>query len=169
MFEFLLLSKIPPSQLGYYFICKRKLWLVANGIEQEQHSSIVQLAKLAEATVNLRKTKNLKLFNAVIDWVELRNNTIHEYKASDKYSEASRFQCNYYLLLFNRMGCPVDTAVIHYKATNKTETLLLANVVESEIFKIIEAAEQLVLQETPPGIPKGAPCKHCAFFDFCYS
>ncbi|MGI0081574.1 MAG: Dna2/Cas4 domain-containing protein, partial [Nitrososphaerales archaeon] len=48
-------AKFTGSQINYYFICKRKLWLFSHNIELEQESDLVKLGALLHQNRYRRK------------------------------------------------------------------------------------------------------------------
>ena len=60
------------SQINYYFICKRKLWLFSHNIELEPESDLVRLGKLLHENRYQRKMKEVQVDRIKVDFMETR-------------------------------------------------------------------------------------------------
>ena len=58
------------SQVNYYFICKRKLWLFSHNIELEPESDLVKLGKLLHENRYKRKMKEVQVDRIKVDFME---------------------------------------------------------------------------------------------------
>ncbi len=84
------------TEVSYYFICKKKLWWFAHGVEMEHSSDRVEMGKLVHQESYGRRKKELNLDDRiVIDWRE--DGVIHEVKLTDKMEAAHEMQLLYYL------------------------------------------------------------------------
>ena len=100
---------------NYYQVCKRKLWLFANGINMEHTSDTVYDGKLLHETSYPQRAEryeemlisveyeDVTLFGK-IDYFDARNKVIHEIKRSDKVEEAHIRQVKFYLWLLEFNG-----------------------------------------------------------------
>jgi hypothetical protein len=57
------------TQVNYYFICKRKLWLFSHGLEMEETSDLVLLGRLLHERGYQRKRKEVQVGRIKIDFV----------------------------------------------------------------------------------------------------
>src|SRR5215210_1291667 len=86
------------TQVNYYAVCKRKLWLFSHDVEMERESENVQLGKLVGEESYRREQKEIALDERVLlDWIELKDNadgtkTVHEVKKSKAVEAAHRLQ-----------------------------------------------------------------------------
>jgi CRISPR-associated exonuclease Cas4 len=62
--------KFTGSQVNYYFICKRKLWLFSHNIELEPESDLVKLGKLLHENRYKRKLKEVQIDRIKVDFME---------------------------------------------------------------------------------------------------
>ena len=60
------------SQINYYFICKRKLWLFSHNIELEPESDLVKLGKLLHENRYQRKMKEVQVDRIKVDFMETK-------------------------------------------------------------------------------------------------
>ena len=63
------------TQVNYYFVCKRKLWLFSHGITFESGSDLVKIGRLIDKDSFKRKKKNIRIGNIAIDHIEDRKST----------------------------------------------------------------------------------------------
>ena len=92
--------KFTGSQINYYFICKRKLWLFSHNIELEPESDLVKLGKLLHENSYKRKLKEVQVDRIKIDFIE-RNRILskedregEEDAMSERSAEQSRVKEN---------------------------------------------------------------------------
>ena len=84
------------TQVNYYFVCKKKLWLFSHNLEMEQTSDLVHIGKLIHEKSYERKFREIMIENIKIDFLE-RGCEIHEIKKSKKIERAHVYQLLYYL------------------------------------------------------------------------
>ena len=75
------------THFNYYQVCKRKLWLFANGIRMEHTSDLVYDGKLIhENSYPQRSSKyeEIEIDGIKVDYYDALHKTIHEIKKSDK-------------------------------------------------------------------------------------
>ena len=130
---------ITGTHFAYYQLCRRKLWLFANGINMEQESDLVYEGKL-----------------------------IHEEsypERSSKYEEVAidGIKVDYYDAKNHVIG------ILEYPEMRKTKEVILTDVDREEISSMISEIESIIQKdECPPRVKKGL-CRNCSYFDFCYS
>jgi CRISPR-associated exonuclease Cas4 len=160
------------THINYYFVCHRKLWLFANGINMEHTSDLVAEGKLIhENSYPFRSDKytEIELDGIKIDYYDARNHVVHEVKKSKSHEEAHEWQVKYYLYVLKQNGVDDATAILEYPKLRKTMEVYLMEEDETKIAKMKNEIEMLVASEScPPPINK-SKCKNCSYFDFCYS
>ena len=115
---------------NYYQVCKRKLWLFANGINMEHTSDTVYDGKLLHETSYPQRAERYEemLISAEyegitligqIDYFDARNKVIHEIKRSDKVEEAHVRQVKFYLWLLELNGVDGATGILEYPKLRK--------------------------------------------------
>ena len=93
------------TQINYYFICHRKLWLFVHGINMEHTSDTVLQGILIDESSYQRKDKGIDIDgNIVIDWIDHLTGVVHEVKKSDSMEDAHRWQLLYYLWYLKQKG-----------------------------------------------------------------
>ena len=84
---------ITGTHFNYYQICKRKLWLFANGISMEHTSDLVHEGKLIhEESYPQRSAKyeEVEMDGIKVDYYDTLHKVIHEIKKSDKVEVAAK-------------------------------------------------------------------------------
>jgi CRISPR-associated exonuclease Cas4 len=98
------------TQVNYFAVCKRKLWLFSRGVEMERENENVQLGKLVGEQSYSRAQKEVAIDDRVVfDWVESKVGadgvlTLHEVKKSRAIESAHRLQMLYYIFYLRCKG-----------------------------------------------------------------
>lgn len=163
--------KVIATHINYLFICHRKLWLFANGIQMEHTSELVFEGKyLGEHTYPQRtdKFRELELDGVKIDFYDHKNKIVHETKKSDAHQDAHIAQVKYYLYVLHKNGINNATGILEYPKSRKTvtikienEDILMAKNWELEVLKITSS------ENVPEKLLK-SKCKNCSYYDFCW-
>ena len=163
---------ITGTHFNYYQVCRRKLWLFANGIGMEHTSDLVYEGKLIhEESYPQRSEKyqEIEMDGIKVDYYDAKNKVIHEIKKSDKVEKAHEWQLKYYIYIFEKNGIEGVTGILEYPTLRQTEQVVLTSkdkedieVMKSEILEIIES------ELCPPLVKKGI-CRNCSYYEFCYS
>jgi len=159
--------KYTGTQINYYFVCKRKLWLFTKDIRFENENEYVQLGKLIDENTYKRNKKQIEIGKIKIDFIDNKG-VIHEIKKSNKIEKAHIYQVKYYILTLKNMGVKNVTGEIDYPKLKKRETILLEAEDEKEFEKIFAGIEEILDQPKPPVIVKKTICKKCAYYEFCF-
>ena len=165
---------------NYYQVCKRKLWLFANGINMEHTSDTVYDGKLLHETSYPQRAEryeemlisveyeDVTLFGK-IDYFDARNKVIHEIKRSDKVEEAHVRQVKFYLWLLDLNGVDGATGILEYPKLRKTDEVLFSNEDRQGLQKSVSEIQSLIESESCPSTLNTKICKSCSYYDFCYS
>lgn len=165
---------------NYYQVCKRKLWLFANGINMEHTSDTVYDGKLLHETSYPQRAERYEemLISAEyegitligqIDYFDARNKVIHEIKRSDKVEEAHVRQVKFYLWLLELNGVDGATGILEYPKLRKTDEVLFSDEDRQGLQKSISEIRSLIESESCPSTLNAKICKNCSYYDFCYS
>ena len=173
-------DKLTGTQLNYFLVCHRKLWLFSHGIEMERENEAVQLGKQIGARAYGREKKEVDLQGtAVLDWVEHRPGddgvlTVHEVKKSRAMNQAHRLQMLSYLDHLREKGVAAR-GVIDYPEIKARETVELDDAGRTLLQRARQDAARIVQSEqAPPRLDAIDPgkiklCLKCAYCDFCYA
>lgn len=155
-------------QIQYYFVCHRQLWFFSNEISCEHTSELVELGRLLHQFTYQRERKEVQLDAIKLDWLDIRNNIVHEVKKSDKAEESHTWQLKYYLyyLRFHKFGN--YTGELNYpKLKKKVEVKLEDSDIDKLKAVIIDIRKIVSNPKPPPPINKSI-CKNCSYFELCY-
>ena len=162
---------ITGTEISYYHVCKRKLWLFSHAIHMEHESDRVSEGKLLHETSYSRKKKEVSVLGCVIDHFDNKNNVIHEVKLTPAVSDAHIRQLQYYIYRFKHEANLLCTGMIDYPKLKRRQTVALTETDEANIEKDIEDITIIKTQASPPSAPKvmNNICKPCAYAAYCFS
>jgi CRISPR-associated exonuclease Cas4 len=159
------------THFNYYYVCPRKLWLFANGINMEHTSDLVAEGKLIhEVSYPQRpeRYEELEIDGIKLDFYDARNRVIHEIKKSDKVEEAHRWQLKYYIHVLECNGVEGVTGILEYPTLRQTEKVELTDNDRVKIAEIEQEIAHLLEQDQCPPLEKKGICRRCSYYDFCY-
>ncbi len=163
--------QITGTHINYYFICHRKLWLFANGVQMEHTSDSVFQGKLIHENSYQKRSyrfKEIAIDGIKIDYFDAKQNIVHEIKKSNRKEDAHVWQLKYYLFVLENNGVNA-IGILEYPKLRKTEEILLSQPDRENIVKIIDEIEQIICAGTCPGRLPKSKCRNCSYYDFCYS
>src|SRR3954463_15343509 len=114
------------THINYYFVCHRKLWLFANGINMEHTSDTVSEGKLIHETSypqRAEKYTEIEIGGSKIDFYDAKNKVIHEVKKSDSIEDAHEWQVKYYIYLLAQNGVEGVKGVLEYPKLRQTKDI----------------------------------------------
>jgi len=158
---------ITGTQINYYFVCHRKLWLFSRNISMEHMSEIVEMGKIVHETSYERNRKEIELDGIKIDFFEKNKGIIHEVKKSKAIEDAHIWQLKYYLYYFRKLGINVS-GKINYPLIRRTENVYLNDEDIDHIANICDKINEIASRETPPEVINEKICKKCSYFELCY-
>ena len=165
---------------NYYQVCKRKLWLFANGINMEHTSDTVYDGKLLHETSYPQRAERYEemLISAEyegitligqIDYFDARIKVIHEIKPSDKVEEAHVRQVKFYLWLLELNGVDGATGILEYPKLRKMDEVLFSDEDRKLLQESVSEIRSLIENESCPSTINAKICKNCSYYDFCYA
>src|SRR5438067_6865481 len=150
------------TEVGYYFVCKKKLWWFAHGMEMERGSDRVKLGKLVHEESYARKKKELKVDDRIVlDWSE--DGVIHEVKLTDSMEQAHEMQLLYYLYYLKCKGVEGLRGQIDYPKLRETKEVELTEEKEREIEKALVEMRRIVSSRKAPEVEWMKICGKCAY------
>jgi CRISPR-associated exonuclease Cas4 len=162
------LTKFTGTEVGYYFICRKKLWWFHHGIQMETESNRVKLGKVVHENSYERKKKEISIDNKIVlDWQ--LDGVIHEVKLTDKMEEAHEFQLLYYIYYLKGKGVEGLTGRIDYPKLRQTQTVELTAEKEAELENALREMEKIIVSETPPEVEFMRICGACSYAELCWS
>ena len=163
---------ITGTHFNYYQLCRRKLWLFANGINMEQESDLVYEGKLVHESAYPQRTskyEEVEIDGIKVDYYDAKRKVIHEIKKSNKVDHAHEWQLKYYMYVFEQHGITGVTGILEYPLLRKTEEIVLSDVDREEIRQMMSGISDVIAQPTCPPLAKKGICKNCSYFEFCYT
>ena len=163
---------ITGTHFNYYQICKRKLWLFANGISMEHTSDLVYEGKVIhEESYPQRSAKyeEVEMDGIKVDYYDTLHKVIHEIKKSDKVEVAHEWQLKYYMYVFEQNGIEGISGILEYPVLRKRDTVLLSDIDRETIVEMINEIKQVIESDFCPPLEKKRICRNCSYWDFCYS
>ena len=162
---------ITGTHFNYYQVCKRKLWLFANGLNMKHTSDLVYDGKLIQETSYPQRSERyeeLEMGGIKIDFYDARNKIIHEIKRSDKVEIAHEWQVKYYIYVLEKTGVEGVLGILEYPTLRHTARVTLSDDDRVKIEKMERDIEKIVQSETCPPVINAKLCKSCSYYEFCY-
>ncbi|MEW6005843.1 MAG: CRISPR-associated protein Cas4 [Stygiobacter sp.] len=160
------------TQISYYFICHRKLWLFVNQIDMEQTSDIVSMGKYISESTYEREKHEIHISDEeddiVIDFYDSKNRIIHEVKKSDKMEETHIWQVKFYISVLEKKGITGVTGEIDYPKLRQKIKVELTDKDRSELKLIKENIIKIISSEVAPDVINKSFCKKCSYYELCY-
>lgn len=162
-------TNIRGTQVAYYVVCKRKLWLFSHHIGMESESDYVDLGKLiSNESFKREKWKEVEIGETLrIDFLKIGDEiVVHEVKKSRALEEAHIWQVKFYIYSLRKFGIKSSTGLIHYPKLMRKVEVNFNEEDHKSIENLLAEIEKIVKGGLPPGI--NAPyCRKCAYFEFC--
>lgn len=172
MYSCNLAIKMTGTQITYYFLCHRKLWLFARNIDMEHTSDTVSMGKFISESTYEREKHEIHIANdeddIVIDFYDGKNKVIHEVKKSNKMEETHIWQVKFYISVLMKNGIENVTGEIDYPKLRQKVKVELTNSDREELTKIRTDIKNIIEKEKPPDVINKPFCKQCAYFELCY-
>jgi CRISPR-associated exonuclease Cas4 len=181
-------NHITGTEVAYYFVCARKLWFFAHNIQCEQESDAVRMGRHIHETSYKRKKKEVSVDGViVVDWIDHKDNVIHEVKKSSSMEQAHEWQLKYYMWYLEQKGMDVADEIsagkfeeqpeergyigeLNYPKLRETKTVILTRKDRQKIEqKIIPNIRKIINRTKPPKTVEWDICKYCSYNELCYS
>ncbi len=163
-----MLSKFTGTEVGYFFICKKKLWWFNHGIAMEQEHDRVKMGKIVHENSYGRKKKEISIDNKIVlDWQS--DGIIHEVKLTDKMESAHEFQLLYYIYYLKQKGIDNLKGQIDYPKLRQTKQIELTGEKEAELEKALEEMIEITQSKNPPEVEYMKICRSCSYAELCWS
>jgi CRISPR-associated exonuclease Cas4 len=155
------------TEVGYYFICPKKLWWFAHGVQMEQENDRVRMGKLVHEESYARRKKELNIDNRIVlDWRE--DGIIHEVKLTDKMESAHEMQLLYYLYYLKLKGVENLRGQIDYPKLRETRMVELTPEREAQIREALAQMKLIVRARRAPEVGWMKICRSCSYAELCW-
>ncbi len=158
---------ITGTQIAYFIVCPRKLWLFSKNISMEHTSELVEIGKLIHENSYSRKRKEINLEGIKIDLLEAKRGIIHEVKKSKSLEKSHLWQLKYYLYYFKKLGIDIE-GIIDYPKLRRRERIKLNDNDVIEIENKLQEIKKVVALNSIPSVIQKPYCKKCSYYEFCY-
>ena len=164
---------ITGTMVAYYFICKRKLWLFAKGLNMENVSDNTDVVKgklLHETRFKREQYREFAFDNMKIDFLVYGDQVyVHEIKKSKKFEEAHIWQLKFYIFNLRQKNVNCSGGVIHYPANMRKVEIDFEPEDDQKICEALEEIGSLLKKDSLPPRTGKRVCKKGAYFDFCFA
>mgnify|MGYP001442432522 CR=1 FL=1 len=178
--------QLTATHINYYHVCKRKLWLFANGINMEHTSDTVYDGKLLHQTsysqradryseiqlsatfTNPQTISHPIHLSGKIDFYNAKENVIHETKRSNKIEEAHEWQLRFYIWLLELNGVPGAQGILEYPKLRLKNKIRLSDMERTQLEEAVQEIDILQRTESCPSRIDRRICKQCSYYEFCY-
>ena len=160
------------THFNYYQLCRRKLWLFANGINMEHSSDAVYDGKLIhEGSYSQRpeRYEEVAIEGIKVDYFDAKQRIIHEIKRSDKMEKAHEWQVKYYIYVFERNGIEGCSGLLEYPTMRQTLPVVLTDDDRAELQRMEKEICDIIESDECPPLVKKRFCKLCSYYDFCFT
>ncbi|MDO8589509.1 MAG: CRISPR-associated protein Cas4 [Armatimonadota bacterium] len=162
-------ARVGGTEVNYYLICQKKLWLFSHGIQMERHSDRVDLGRLLhEESYPRGRHKEMMIDGLLrIDFDE-SSGTIHEIKLSKAFEEAHVYQLYYYLYYLKGLGLEGLKGELNYPKSKRVERVTLTPEIEAELEEMIAHIRAIKQSETCPEVEHKPKCRKCSYEELCW-
>jgi CRISPR-associated exonuclease Cas4 len=164
---------ITGTMVAYYYICHRKLWLFAKGLNFENISGNTDVIKgkvLHEQRFQKENSREIGFNSVQIDFLRFGEEVfVHEIKKSNKFDEAHRWQIKYYIFTLQNQGINCNSGVIHYPSSMRKVDIDMEENDRELIETALQAVSDVLMQPQPPKKLTKKVCARCAYYDFCFA
>jgi len=159
--------QITGTQINYYFVCHRKLWLFSHNIGMEHTSEAVEIGNLLHEHSYTRKRKEIQFEGIKIDFFDKNRGVINEIKKSKAIEQSHIWQLKYYIHYFKKLGIEV-TGQVDYPLLRRRQAVDLTPEDEAQLEKIIGGIRSVTSAEIPPSPISRKLCKKCSYYELCF-
>ena len=182
------------TQINYYFVCKRKLWLSSHNMELESESDLVRMGRLLHEESYKRKLKEVQVDRIKVDFLERKASeastssnvertyeartegkgerssiVIHEVKRSRAMHDAHVFQLLYYMYYLKKhYGTNVSRGILHYPLLKKNVPVELTAEKGRQVEEVIGGIQMTLSMPRPPAPISTRACRLCAYGELCW-
>ena len=156
------------TEINYFFLCKRKLWLFSHKIHMEHNSDNVSLGKHISETTFKRVNHEIQIDDIVLDFFDPIKKIVHEVKKKDKMEEIHIWQLKYYIYRLEEKGISGVTGVLNYPKLRKALSVRLSDNDRIKITEIVTEVDAIIHQSEAPPLINKPFCKKCSYYELCY-
>ena len=161
---------ISGTLINAYFICKRKVWLLAHELLPDPFTDLLEIGRLISEESYLRDRKEILMEGLKIDLLKKREGEflVGEIKKSSAGLEAARMQLAFYLMKLKKMGLNLKGEIL-VPRERKRIPLSLTPELEGKLREAIKSIREIISLDVPPPSVKCRFCRKCAYREFCWA
>lgn len=158
------------TDIWYYFICKRELWLMMRKIAPDQEDENVDIGRFLHDYYSKRGKEEVDIGGGKIDRIKKVKGEliVQEIKKTGRFAESSRFQLLFYLYQLKQLGIAARGELLFTEEKQK-EQVFLTKDVETRLLEIIKEIQVIAKQPVPPAPEKIKYCHSCAYREYCWA
>lgn len=162
--------EITGTDIWYYFICKRELWLMLHKIIPDQEDENIEIGRFLHEFYSKRGKKEIDIGSGKIDRIKKIGDRliVQEIKKTSRFKESSFYQLLFYLYQLKKMGINAAGELL-FAEEKKKETVELTEENERYLEEIIEEIKKFAYMEVPPSPKKIKYCSKCAYCEYCWA
>ena len=164
------MRKITGNLVNAYFICHRKVWLLAHEVNPSLENPYLEIGKLIGEESYKRAKKEIVAGNLKIDMIEKANGktVIAEIKKSSKGEKAAEMQLLFYLYRLKQQGIKAKGELLIPKE-RKRIPVELTDENKRELENAIADIREILEMDKPPLLKRIPFCRNCAYNEFCWA
>jgi len=157
------------TQVAYWIVCHRKLWLFSHNLNMEAFSDFVEMGRLLSLERFRREEKEVEVGRIKLDFLRVGEEVVvHEVKHSKALEEAHIWQVKYYLFVLQSLGVSARRGVIHYPRQMRKRDVTFTEEDRDLIRQALEGIQGVLARAQPPDVERKPYCKKCAYYFFCF-
>lgn len=158
------------TDIWYYFICKRQVWLMMRCIEPDSEDENVDIGRFIHEYSIKRTKKEIDIENIKLDRLKKEKGeyVVEEIKKSSKFKESSRYQLLFYLDSLRQMGIKARGELV-FPQEKKRENVEWSEEKKKELDRVVEEIRKIAKRPVPPEPKKINFCKNCAYREYCWA
>ncbi|MBT9166345.1 MAG: hypothetical protein DDT25_01029 [Chloroflexi bacterium] len=162
--------RVGGTEVNYFIVCPRKLWLYAHRLQLESSSEGVSLGALLHETSYPRLPRRELLIDSLIkvDIIE-GSGKVLEVKHSPKMKNAAQLQVLYYLYYLKRRGVTGLVGELRFPRQRRTMEVELTEERELEVEEALREVHKVRALGQPPQAEWKGICRSCAYAEFCWT
>lgn len=162
------LPHVTGTEINYFFVCRKKLWLFSRQITMEHNSQKVEIGRTIHEESFKRENKEMLIDDTITVDFTGRQLTIHETKSTKAMDEASRYQLLYYMYYLEKKGIEGLKGVVHYYKNRSTEEIHLTDMDRAKLDGMMKEIEEIKRSDSVPAVERIKACDRCSYFELCY-
>lgn len=158
------------TDIWYYFICKRELWLMIRKIEPDEEDENMDIGRFLHEYYSKRGKEEVDVGSGKIDRLKKVGDRLiaQEIKKSARFRESSYYQLLFYLYQLKQMGIEATGELLFAEEKTK-EIVELTEENEKKLLAAIADIQNYVRMPVPPPPRKIKFCQKCAYREYCWA